>query len=205
MWQNYFQPQANSLISAGILLILGLILWLNGYRIFRSFLALTGIAGGYALTQYLHQQLHFEKMTYWIVMFLLCLGGATLLWLAYRISFALAGATVGYYLVNHYALRLLDQSPRWSQVLAAVLGAVLALLFCKAFLVISTAWIGSLLLLNQGAFFLKTQPDWAFHLEKMTAGFPSTILSFVFPLLLLALGSWIQFRLLRKNPPRFLR
>lgn len=194
---NFLQIQ--TLVPTLFILVIGFALWWRGYSIFRGFLMLTGLFGGYWSGNLLHQQFHFSTTYYWTIIVLLGLGLASFTWLAYRTSFLLAGASFAGYLSYRFQFQWLDYNANWSILLSAAIGAILAMVFYKAFIVIGSSLLGSLFILMAGQAFVQGQNMMLISLSQVTNAFSFILFNAVFPLILTVLGSYLQFKNMKKS------
>lgn len=128
------------------LLALALMFW--GKTIFRIWLVGAGLAAGYSAGVWLSTLLGFEGAAHWSTVALAAAAFAVLFGLAYKLSFFLAGASLGAYLA-WYAASLFNAEISWVIGLAAaifigIIGAALR----DHFVMLATAVTGSLLLVD---------------------------------------------------------
>lgn len=196
-------PSLFALLPTLVFLVLGAVLWARGYSLFRLFLSLAGLWGGYTIATLLNQRLHFDNLMYWGLVALLGLGLGFFFWLGYRICFLLAGASVGVYLVYHYGFQLFAFDWKFSLLIGAVAGGVLAILFHKMFIHVGTAWVGSIFLIDGIMSLIRKQPLWSFDFSQLYPQTSLQIFGALAPIALTVLGVWLQ-KKHRKNNPRTL-
>lgn len=132
-------------IIAG-LLALALLFW--GKTIFKLWLLGAGLTTGYSLGMGLGTLLDLEGTTLWVVIVLAALTLTVLFSLAYKASFFLAGAALGYYLA-WYIASLFNVEINWIFMLvAAILIGSIAVGLRDRFMMGATAVTGSLLLID---------------------------------------------------------
>ncbi|HWR22385.1 MAG TPA: DUF4203 domain-containing protein [Feifaniaceae bacterium] len=176
---------------AGVIAILaGLVMCFYGYRLFRVWLAVTGFIGGVYLGNYLGETYFTGEV--WPVALAIGLGllFALLAYFLYRLGAVLTGALLGAALVNALAGTPGGAYAGWPIAVGAILGAILAGMFLKPYLIIGSSLNGAYFS-ALGAYSLVVMEDMTQDLFKQDL--PWYVLLCV--LVLAAFGVIAQFRL----------
>ncbi len=130
--------------ASGIIAILaGLVMCFYGYRLFRVWLAVTGFIGGAYLGDYLGKA-YFEGAI-WPVVLAIAVGllFALLAYALYRLGVVLTGAILGAALVNMLMFTSTGIEAGWPLAVGAILGAILAGVFIKPYIIIGSSLNGA--------------------------------------------------------------
>ncbi len=138
-------PANGILIFAGLTLVVGAIECFLGYRLFKVVIALTGFLIGGLISASLGYTMSNQELCSLLYGILGGLIGAALLYILYFAGIFLLGVILGIFVgVILYAAMGCDPQPA-VLVILAVLGGVLALIFQKFMIIVSTAFGGSFL------------------------------------------------------------
>ena len=130
--------------ASGIIAILaGLVMCFYGYRLFRVWLAVTGFIGGAYLGDYLGKAYFTGEI--WPVALAIAIGllFALLAYFLYRLGVVLTGAILGAALMNLLLFTLSGVDAGWPMVAGAILGAILAGIFIKPYIIIGSSFNGA--------------------------------------------------------------
>ncbi len=157
--QHFFAQLPNiSLVLVNLLLGLVLMFW--GYRLFRLWLLVLGAQTGYLLAGRILQHLHIsENTTVLLVSILAALGFAIFYSVSLRLSFAMAGFSLGLLVARHYGGFFFSHVNQYVLLACGLVGALLAYFFVRLLITAGCAFYGTLyftdslyaLVLNQGS------------------------------------------------------
>ncbi len=148
------------LVTALVMIVIGAVSCFAGYRVFRMLLSLGGFVAGVALGLALANSLTLPADQQTIVRLVLALGGgligAAVAWLLFLVAVFFWGAAFGYLVASAITVNTGDPT-RLVLILVLVLaGGVVALVFQKLFITLSTAFGGALVMVS-GAYRFLTQ------------------------------------------------
>jgi chromate transport protein ChrA len=134
-------PSAYTLPAAVLFVIGGALACFVGYRLFRVILGIYGFfAGALVTTSMMGASSHLALIIAAIVGGLV---GALLMFAAYYVGIALAGAGLGTALVSEFA-KPMHKEPAWYVIVgAAVVGALVAMWLTRYVVIVATAFLGA--------------------------------------------------------------
>ena len=140
------------LIGALVLIVVGAIACFAGYRVFRTLLALQGFVAGVIIWLALANGLTLAPGQETLVRLIFALVGgligASLAMFLYTVAVFLSGAALGILIANSLAINSGEVTRLVLIVLLALAGGIVALVFQKLFIVISTSFVGALLIVS---------------------------------------------------------
>lgn len=141
-----FFDNVPTLVPIFLSLILGAVLIIWGYKLFRLWLFAFGAQSGYSLGLLIAERASLSGSLEYIVIGICVLAIALLFWVSLRFSFAVAGFALGAFLISHYGKLILETNSIWAILAGGMVGAVLAYLFIRLFIVAGTSIYGAFML-----------------------------------------------------------
>lgn len=132
--------------AAGIVaIIIGLVMCFFGYRLFRIWLAVAGFISGAYLGESLGKA--YLSGAVWPVVLAIAIGllFALLAYFLYRLGVIITGAVLGAALINLLLAAWSGFEAGWPLVVGAVLGAILASVFIKPYIIVGSSFNGAYL------------------------------------------------------------
>lgn len=194
----FFEGVPN-LVTLLLSVLVGALMLIWGYKIFRVWLFLFGAQSGLALGRLIVEKAHIGGTLAYALIALMIVAISVLFWVSLRFSFAVAGFALGAWLIWHYGSRFIPDFSLWFVLIGAVAGAVLAYLFVRLFIIIGTSVYGAFLL-TDGIFALITKAKAGSYLGLASVG--ESTLSLVMTLLTLlfiVMGCLYQFNTSKKG------
>ncbi len=140
------------LITALAMIVIGAVACLAGYRVIRVLLSLQGFVAGVILGLTLANSLPLATDQQTIVRLVLALVGgligAALAWLVFLVAVFVSGAAFGVLIASAVATNSGDSTRLVLVVALALLGGVIALIFQRLFIILSTSFGGALVMVS---------------------------------------------------------
>ncbi|MBE0601087.1 MAG: DUF4203 domain-containing protein [Firmicutes bacterium] len=165
------------MVIAIVAIVIGLLMCFFGYRLFKAWLAVAGLFIGAYLGYYLGRQIGGDV---WPIVIALALGillAVVAYWL-YKLGAVLIGALLGAGLVLVVTNSLGIDPYWWTAAIGAALGALIAGLFIKEFIILGSSLNGATML-TVGVYALITGKDYIAEQSKELLNFPCYILVIV--------------------------
>lgn len=190
-------------IAAAIALGIIMILW--GFKTYRVWLGLIGFTFGYAIGGMLGQFTDSESLQFWMMIgFGIILG--LIAYTLFKLAFTLSGALIGAVAAG-YALRMVVPEPQlWVlivvYVIGAIIGGIIARMFIKPYLILSTSLFGgALLTMGVYSIFIKESVESLMNALTSEVGkFPWYIYGAIAALALF--GIVYQFKIFKDREPK---
>lgn len=134
------------LVPIFLSILLGAVLIVWGYKLFRLWLFAFGAQSGYSLGAMIVDKASITGTLSYIIIGLCVLGIALLFWASLRFSFAVAGFALGAFLIYHYGMLIFATDSIWTILVGGIVGGILAYLFIRLFIVAGSSIYGAFLL-----------------------------------------------------------
>lgn len=141
-----FFDKTPNLVPVFISIVLGAVLVIWGYKLFRLWLFAFGAQSGFQLGHFIVDKADLSGTLAYAVVVICVVAIAILFWVSLKFSFSVAGFALGAFLAYHYAYLIVDSSSFWVILVGGILGALLASFFIRLFIVAGTSIYGAFML-----------------------------------------------------------